>query len=40
MISAIEHALEPFSVHIDRAPVTPAMIVDLIREAGATGDPK
>ncbi len=30
VISAVENALEPFGVRISRAPITPAMLVDLI----------
>jgi carbon-monoxide dehydrogenase large subunit len=40
VISAIEDALEPYSVRISRAPVTPGMIVDLIRRASAPSDPQ
>ena len=35
VISAIENALAPFAVRIDRAPVTPAMIVALIGQGNA-----
>ena len=30
VISAIEHALEPFGVHIAQVPITPHKLIELI----------
>ena len=37
VISAIEDALPPFGVRITRAPVTPALLVELIARARTPG---
>jgi len=36
IISAIEDALSPFAVHIDRSPISPPQIVALIQNARTT----
>jgi carbon-monoxide dehydrogenase large subunit len=33
VISAVEHALEPFGARIDRAPATPRYLIGLIRKS-------
>ena len=37
IVAAIENALEPFSVHVTEAPVTPSHLLRLIREARSRG---
>ncbi len=37
VISAVENALQPFGVHLGKAPVAPSELVDLIRSCGVRG---
>jgi len=37
VISAVENALQPFGVHIGKAPVSPAEIVGLIQAGRVPG---